>query len=193
VWLGLYGIRLCHISINPQWIHIVIALPPPPLRLLRAAIRRVRLIDIRINTRPAHSTGGQTSGQLRKRETLMTRQHPAQLTVLHHHRFFLRRFLFLGILFLAGEEEKSNEAGNRIEISFFSSFFFKGGKYLIDDSKGEFFFYSKRRGESCVMQKVVVAANGRVCQQQAVQSIGRESTRAPVCHHLQESFLKGEK
>jgi hypothetical protein len=69
---------------------------------------------------------------------------------------------------------------------------------LIDDSKGEFFFYSKRRGESCVMQKVVaavaaVAANGRVCQQQAVQSIRRESTRAPVCHHLQESFLKGEK
>jgi hypothetical protein len=106
---------------------------------------------------------------------------------------FLGRFLFWGILFLAGEEEKSNEAGNRIEISFFSSFFFKGGKYLIDDSKGEFFFYSKRRGESCVMQKVVVAANGRVCQQQAVQSIGRESTRAPVCHHLQESFLKGEK
>jgi hypothetical protein len=107
VWLGLYGIRLCHISINPQWIHIVIALPPPPLRLLRAAIRRVRLIDIRINTRPAHSTGGQTSGQLRERETLMTRQHPAGPA----HRvtsssLFLGRFLFWGILFLAGEEEK---------------------------------------------------------------------------------------
>lgn len=68
--------------------------PSPPLRLLRAAIRRVRLIDIRINTRPAHSTGGQTSGQLRERETLMTRQHPAQLTVLHHHRFFWGDFYF---------------------------------------------------------------------------------------------------
>jgi hypothetical protein len=63
--------------------------------------------------------------------------------------------------------------------------------------KANFFFYSKRRGESCVMQKVVAAvavvANGRVCQQQAVQSIRRESAREPVCHHLQESFLKGEK
>lgn len=63
--------------------------------------------------------------------------------------------------------------------------------------KANFFFYSKA-GESCVMQKVVVAvaavaANGWVCQQQAVQSIRRESTRAPVCHHLQESFLKGKK
>jgi hypothetical protein len=42
----------------------------------------------------APSTGGQTSGQLRKRETLMTRQHPAQLTVLHHHRFFWGDFYF---------------------------------------------------------------------------------------------------
>lgn len=33
ILLGVAGliryIRLCHISINPQWIHIVIALPPP--------------------------------------------------------------------------------------------------------------------------------------------------------------------
>lgn len=119
VWLGLYGIYGCatSASIFNGFISSSHSLPPfttPP-----------RCYPARPPYRHPHQYA--PSAQHRganKRPIEGARDANDATTPSPAHRvtspsLFLGRFLFWGILFLAGEEEKSNEAGNRIEISFF--------------------------------------------------------------------------